>query len=71
MEAIAHLETATTPRDDAFHAVVGQHYGGLVRRLTAIVRDPDAGQDPAFEAGTPGQARSGALVNAASVAMAG
>lgn len=35
---------------EAFEAAVAPHYGGLVRRLTAVVRDPEAGQDLAQEA---------------------
>ena len=35
---------------EAFESAVAPHYGGLVRRLTAVVRDPEAGQDLAQEA---------------------
>ena len=44
------MDPATTTRDDAFDAAVGQHYAGLVRRLTAVIRDADAAQDLAQEA---------------------
>jgi RNA polymerase sigma-70 factor (ECF subfamily) len=50
MEGIAHMDAATTTGDDAFDAAVGAHYASLVRRLTAVVRDPDEGQDLAQEA---------------------
>lgn len=36
-------------RASAFAEVVGDHYDGLVRRLTAIVRDPTEAQDLAQE----------------------
>lgn len=39
-----------TRASDAFEAAVSPHYAGLVRRLTAVVRDPEAGQDLAQEA---------------------
>ena len=44
------MDPATTTREDAFDAAVGQHYAGLVRRLTAVIRDADAAQDLAQEA---------------------
>ena len=48
MEGIARMTTAAD-RDDLFTQVVGQHYPGLVRRLTAVVRDPEAALDLAQE----------------------
>lgn len=36
-------------RADQFADVVGQHYSALVRRLTAVLRDPDAALDLAQE----------------------
>lgn len=36
-------------REYEFSHVVGQHYAGLVRRLTAVMRDPDAALDLAQE----------------------
>jgi RNA polymerase sigma-70 factor (ECF subfamily) len=48
MEATAHVTPAAN-RDDLFTQVVAQHYPGLVRRLTAVVRDPDAALDLAQE----------------------
>lgn len=48
MEGIARMTTAAD-RDDLFTQVVGQHYPGLVRRLTAVVRDRDAALDLAQE----------------------
>ena len=50
MEAITYMHAAPVNRDDAFEATVAPHYPGLVRRLTAVVRDPDAAQDLAQEA---------------------
>ena len=44
------MDAATAARDDAFDAAVGAHYPGLVRRLTAVLRDPQEGQDLAQEA---------------------
>lgn len=48
MEGIAQMAQASD-REAAFAEVVAQHYPGLVRRLTAVVRDPDAGRDLAQE----------------------
>lgn len=48
MEAIAQMARASDP-DDLFAEVIGQHYPGLVRRLTAVVRDPEMGLDLAQE----------------------
>lgn len=50
MEALAHMDHAMATGDDAFDAAVGEHYPGLVRRLTAVIRDADAAQDLAQEA---------------------
>ncbi len=44
------MDAASATRDDAFEAAVAPHYPGLVRRLTAVIRDPDAAQDLAQEA---------------------
>lgn len=44
------MDPVTPTRDDAFDAAVGQHYPGLVRRLTAVVRDAEEAQDLAQEA---------------------
>jgi len=49
MEGITGV-TAMTRTTDAFESAVAPHYPGLVRRLTAIVRDPEAGQDLAQDA---------------------
>jgi RNA polymerase sigma-70 factor, ECF subfamily len=48
MEGIARMTTGVD-QEDLFTQVVGHHYSGLVRRLTAVVRDPDAAQDLAQE----------------------
>lgn len=42
--------THDVARRAAFEEAVGPHYAGLVRRLTAVVRDPEAGKDLAQEA---------------------
>ncbi|MDQ2674361.1 MAG: RNA polymerase sigma factor [Chloroflexota bacterium] len=39
-----------TRTTEAFETAVAPHYAGLVRRLTAVVRDPEAGQDLAQDA---------------------
>ena len=44
------MSLTARPSDDAFESAVAPHYSGLVRRLTAVVRDPEAGQDLAQEA---------------------
>lgn len=49
MEGIAHVPTASRATD-AFELSMGEHYPGLVRRLTAILRDADAAADIAQEA---------------------
>lgn len=48
MEGIAWMSHASDRASD-FADAVGQHYPGLVRRLTAVVRDPDAALDLAQE----------------------
>jgi RNA polymerase sigma-70 factor, ECF subfamily len=50
MEGIAHVDATAPARDDLFIATVGQHYPGLVRRLTAVVRDRESALDLAQEA---------------------
>jgi RNA polymerase sigma-70 factor (ECF subfamily) len=49
MEGITGM-SAIGGTSEAFESAVAQHYGGLVRRLTAVLRDPEAGQDMAQEA---------------------
>lgn len=49
MEGVAVMEVADSARDDAFTATVGQHYPGLVRRLTAVVGDRESALDLAQE----------------------
>jgi len=50
MEGITCVNAAAPARDDHFMATVGQHYPGLVRRLTAVVGDREAALDLAQEA---------------------
>lgn len=50
MEGIAWMDATAPARDDVFIATVGQHYPGLVRRLTAVVHDHEAALDLAQEA---------------------
>jgi len=50
MEGIAQLDASAPARDDVFIAAVGQHYPGLVRRLTAVLDDREAALDVAQEA---------------------
>ena len=50
MEGIAYVDAATPAREDVFMASIGQHYPALVRRLTAVVHDPEAALDLAQEA---------------------
>lgn len=50
MEAIARVDASTPARDDLFVTAVGQHYAGLVRRLTTVVRDHEVALDLAQEA---------------------
>lgn len=49
MEGITDM-SAIRGASEAFESAVAPHYAGLVRRLTAVVRDPEAGQDLAQEA---------------------
>lgn len=49
MEGVTGM-SATRGTSAAFESAMAPHYGGLVRRLTAVVRDPEAGQDLAQEA---------------------
>lgn len=49
MEGISGV-SAMTRTTDAFESAVAPHYAGLVRRLTAVIRDPEAGQDLAQDA---------------------
>lgn len=49
MEGISGV-SAMTRTTEAFESAVAPHYAGLVRRLTAVVRDPQAGQDLAQDA---------------------
>lgn len=50
MEGTAYMDAAAPARHDVFMASVGQHYPALVRRLSAVVRDPEAALDLAQEA---------------------
>lgn len=50
MEGIAHVQPAALTAAEAFEATVGDHYAGLVRRLTAVLRDPAEAEDIAQEA---------------------
>jgi RNA polymerase sigma-70 factor (ECF subfamily) len=50
MEGAAYMDAVAPARHDAFMASVGQHYPALVRRLGAVVRDPEAALDLAQEA---------------------
>jgi RNA polymerase sigma-70 factor (ECF subfamily) len=50
MEGLAHVDASAPARDDIFVAAVGQHYPGLVRRLTAVVGDRESALDLAQEA---------------------
>ena len=49
MEGITGV-SGMTRTTEAFESAVAPHYSGLVRRLTAVLRDPEAGQDFAQEA---------------------
>lgn len=49
MEGITGV-SAMTRTTEAFESAVAPHYAGLVRRLTAVVRDREAGQDLAQDA---------------------
>ena len=50
MEGLAYVDASAPARDDVFAATVGQHYPGLVRRLTAVVGDHESALDLAQEA---------------------
>jgi RNA polymerase sigma-70 factor (ECF subfamily) len=50
MEGTVYLDAFAPTRHDAFMAGVGSHYPALVRRLSAVVRDPEAALDLAQEA---------------------
>jgi RNA polymerase sigma-70 factor (ECF subfamily) len=50
MEGITQLDANAPARDDVFTATVGEHYSGLVRRLTAVLDDREAALDVAQEA---------------------
>ncbi len=49
MEGITSV-AAMTRTTETFESAVAPHYAGLVRRLTAVVRDSEAGQDLAQDA---------------------
>lgn len=49
MEGLAYVDAAAPARDDVFTATVGQHYPGLVRRLTAVVGERESALDLAQE----------------------
>jgi RNA polymerase sigma-70 factor, ECF subfamily len=49
MEGITGM-SGISGTSEAFESAVAPHYSGLVRRLTAVLRDPEAGQDLAQEA---------------------
>ncbi len=50
MEGITPMRATARSPDDAFESAVMPHYGGLVRRLTAVIRDPEVARDLAQEA---------------------
>lgn len=50
MEGNAYVDAAAPARDDVFTAAIGQHYPGLVRRLTSVVGDRESALDLAQEA---------------------
>ncbi len=50
MEGIAFLDVQAQTRADDFTDAVSPHYAGLVRRLTVVVADREAGHDLAQEA---------------------
>jgi RNA polymerase sigma-70 factor (ECF subfamily) len=50
MEGITPTPMTARASDDAFESAVAQHYAGLVRRLTAVIRDTEAAKDLAQEA---------------------
>jgi RNA polymerase sigma-70 factor, ECF subfamily len=49
MEGLTYVDASAPARDDVFAATVGQHYPGLVRRLTAVVGDHESALDLAQE----------------------
>lgn len=49
MEGVADVDASPMARDDHFVAAVGQHYPGLVRRLTAVIGDRETALDLAQE----------------------
>jgi len=49
MEGIAFLDAQAQTRADDFTDAVSPHYAGLVRRLTVVVADREAGRDLAQE----------------------
>ena len=50
MERTITLNAQPRTHAEDFADAVGQHYAGLVRRLTIVVADPDAGRDLAQDA---------------------
>lgn len=50
MEGVAHVERAGPTTAEVFEKAVGTHYDGLVRRLTAVIRDRAEAEDLAQEA---------------------
>lgn len=50
MERISPVPVKARASDDAFESALAPHYAGLVRRLTAVIRDPEAAKDLAQEA---------------------
>lgn len=50
MEGIAFVDTQPRARADDFTEAVAPHYAALVRRLTVVVADREAGRDLAQEA---------------------
>lgn len=50
MEGVVHVERAGPTTAEDFEMAVGTHYAGLVRRLTAVVRDAAEAEDLAQEA---------------------
>lgn len=50
MEGIVHVSTTAPATADAFAAELAEHYPGLVRRLTAVLRDAEASADIAHDA---------------------
>lgn len=50
MEGIVQLQNTAHPAAISFEATVGEFYPGLVRRLTAVLHDPEGANDIAQEA---------------------